>query len=754
MENRRKSTDEKPSATVALPDSPAIEVRLLGGFEVTRGGAPVDGFESAKARAVLAYLALTRAVPTTRERLAGLFWPEQEEERARRNLRQAIYNLRGALGDRGGQILTIHTHDVRLAARGVWVDAEAFAAAAMPALAAGDAAGLAAAVALYRGELLHGLHVKQSDLFEEWLQGERERHRELAGRALAKLAALHEERGEIEAGISAARRLLEIEPLSEAGHRRLMRLFARSGRRSRALAIFEELRRRLDEELGVPPAAATAELRRQILAQADAGPAAAAGAPVEAPGPALPLAGRGEALAALAVSWEEATRSGARLALVEGPAGSGKTRLARTAIHAATNGGGALVLAGRAAGPLAGGTFGPLLEAVAGLPAERLADAPAEAKQALAELVARSPELGLLRPDFPRLRSEEAGERGIVEATAALLAAISSSGRKGSPRCAIALFLDDFDLAAPPLAHALDTLCRELGELPVWIVGAARTEPAGGGEEEAAEEPAAARLERADRVALGALDAAGLAEVARAVAGSEEAEALAAALSRSTGGMPAAVAEAVNLLADEGHLPRVPGRGGPAASAVRSLPEGLDEILLRRVAKLPTSSRRFLTLASVAGVRFDVDLLAAADGEREIVAEAAVEVLVQHWLVRPVVGSWFDGRRERDTALWAGGARRGTFELSLRALRDLLYSRLDLARQREMHRQLAAAMEAREGIRPGPIAHHWLHGGEWARALPWLEQAAERAARAGDGFAAERHRRRLEWTVERLAAGG
>ncbi|MCL4838026.1 MAG: hypothetical protein KJ058_08685, partial [Thermoanaerobaculia bacterium] len=233
MPNRKLSRGENPSAPLALPGPPEIEVRLLGGFEVTRGGAPVDGFESAKARAVLAYLALTRAVPTTRERLAGLFWPEQEEGRARRNLRQVIYNLRGALGDRAGQILAARTHEVRLVARGVWVDAEEFAAAAQPALAAGDAAGLAAAMALYRGELLHGLFVKQSDLFEEWLQGERERLRELAGRALARLAALREERGETEAGISAARRLLEIEPLSEAGHRRLMRLFARSGRRTR-----------------------------------------------------------------------------------------------------------------------------------------------------------------------------------------------------------------------------------------------------------------------------------------------------------------------------------------------------------------------------------------------------------------------------------------------------------------------------------------------------------------------------------------
>jgi DNA-binding SARP family transcriptional activator len=72
----------------------SIEIRLLGGFEVRRGALPVEGFESKKVRALFAYLLLDRDQRVPRERLAALLWPEQSDESARRNLRQAVYKLR------------------------------------------------------------------------------------------------------------------------------------------------------------------------------------------------------------------------------------------------------------------------------------------------------------------------------------------------------------------------------------------------------------------------------------------------------------------------------------------------------------------------------------------------------------------------------------------------------------------------------------------------------------------------------------
>ena len=64
-----------------------LEIRLLGGFEVRRDGEVVSGFESQKARALLAYLALQAGERVPRERLASLLWSERPDDSARRNLR-------------------------------------------------------------------------------------------------------------------------------------------------------------------------------------------------------------------------------------------------------------------------------------------------------------------------------------------------------------------------------------------------------------------------------------------------------------------------------------------------------------------------------------------------------------------------------------------------------------------------------------------------------------------------------------------
>lgn len=72
-------------------------------MQVTVDGQPVIGFESNKVRALLAYLAVEATRPHRREVLAGLLWPEHSELVARNNLRQALANLREAIGDRGAQ---------------------------------------------------------------------------------------------------------------------------------------------------------------------------------------------------------------------------------------------------------------------------------------------------------------------------------------------------------------------------------------------------------------------------------------------------------------------------------------------------------------------------------------------------------------------------------------------------------------------------------------------------------------------------
>src|SRR5262245_23863494 len=76
-----------------------LALSLLGPLQVTLAGVPVAGFESQKVRALLVYLALNAERPHARDALAGLLWPDQPDQDARNNLRQALANLRQALGD-------------------------------------------------------------------------------------------------------------------------------------------------------------------------------------------------------------------------------------------------------------------------------------------------------------------------------------------------------------------------------------------------------------------------------------------------------------------------------------------------------------------------------------------------------------------------------------------------------------------------------------------------------------------------------
>ena len=234
-----------------------LHVRVLGRTELAVSGRPLVELASAKAAALLVYLAVT-GTGHSRSALAGLLWSDLPEQTARANLRMVLSKLRRVLPDH----LEVTRQAVALASgQDVWVDAVEVAR-----VAAGERDGgeLLAAVRLCRGEFLEGVEVPGAPLFDEWLVGRRAAVRADMLAVMDRAVQLARDRGDRATGVEVARRMLELEPLQEEAHRALMWFLASGGQRSAALAQYETCRYVLEEELGIEPSVATVALREEI----------------------------------------------------------------------------------------------------------------------------------------------------------------------------------------------------------------------------------------------------------------------------------------------------------------------------------------------------------------------------------------------------------------------------------------------------------------------------------------------------------
>jgi TolB-like protein/Tfp pilus assembly protein PilF len=236
----------------------ALHIGLLGGFELRLASGEALPLKGRKTQALVAYLALSPGQRRSREELVALLWGERGEEQARSSLRQALSELRKALGEAGEPLLIADRESVTLDAGTVDVDVRAF----ERSVDEGTPKALERAAELYRGDFLDGFGV-HDPVFEDWLRGERQRLHERACEALSGLLD-HQAAGDSETAIATGRRLLALDPLREATHRALMRLYAGKGERALALKQYQACCDVLAAELDLSPEAETEALAEEI----------------------------------------------------------------------------------------------------------------------------------------------------------------------------------------------------------------------------------------------------------------------------------------------------------------------------------------------------------------------------------------------------------------------------------------------------------------------------------------------------------
>lgn len=292
----------------AKPDPEALHITLLGMAMLCFAGSRPSRLER-KAAGLLAYLAIEGE--TRRERLAGLLWPEVPESTARNNLAQTLKRLKQS----AGWALVEGREHLRLAAQ-VRADAAD--------LLRLKEEGCREALADLPGALLAGLDYDDCADFSDWLRERRAHFARLQLEALARLAKLAEENGDLHVAQGFALRLLGCDACSELAHRHVMRLYWLLGDRAAAMAAFEGCRATLLRELGVQPGAETLELMQAIARSGDGV------RPVAVRARKLPatllrpprLAGRDALLAQMEAAWARG-----QAIFIDGEPGAGKTRL-------------------------------------------------------------------------------------------------------------------------------------------------------------------------------------------------------------------------------------------------------------------------------------------------------------------------------------------------------------------------------------------------------------------------------------------
>ena len=338
-----------PSA--AATEQPRLRVRLLGPFAVEREGREISAgvWERKRALDLLQLLAIAPGHRLRRDQLIEELWPEKDASSGANNLHRALHDLRKVIGS---EFVEIERGVVRLG-DGVWVDLAEFERLAGER----DRDQLAAALAMYRGDLCSGVEVRES--VETRRDSVRAKFVDAATR-VAQLTVFHDRRG----AIDLLRRALDADRSNEEAHRLLMRYLAESGRRADALRQFEECRRFLEEDLGAAPAAQTQQLHEAIV-RGDIAPTRAqttgsARVARRLLGSANPpvMRGRRETSALL----EEFTSGASGVLLLVGEAGIGKTHAAVEGARLAENRG-ALLLCGAALEFERGAPYAPFMDA-------------------------------------------------------------------------------------------------------------------------------------------------------------------------------------------------------------------------------------------------------------------------------------------------------------------------------------------------------------------------------------------------------
>jgi predicted ATPase len=442
-----------------------------------------------------------------------------------------------------------------------------------------------------------------------------------------------------------------------------------------------------------------------------------------------PFTGRAAEQATLRALWKVAVSGQRRVVLLSGEPGVGKTRLAVQFVSEAHAAGGAVVLFGRCDEHIRA-PYQPLAEAIEHF----VLHAPEDVLRQHTDewggrLAGWAPTLLSRVPDAPAVLTAdpETDRLRLFDAANALLDSASGDDP-------VVLVLDDVHWADEPTLVYLRHLVRASASFPLLVIATyrdtelVRTHPL-------SETLADFRKEAGvERMALRGLDADEVRSLLESFAGERldaAGDAAARTLQAETEGNPFFVRQMIGHLVETETLVRQDDHWiltRPVGEL--GLPEGVREVIGRRLSRLSPMVNELLAAAAVIGREFDVSVLAAITGH----GDDDIVDLLEEALAARLIGEV--------------PIRLGRYSFSHALIRTTLYEEISTNRRVRLHRAVARSLEGVGSADVGEVAYHFYEAaplGDAAAALEWVQRAAEDAtARAGYELAVSWYERALE----------
>ncbi|HJR25994.1 MAG TPA: AAA family ATPase, partial [Acidimicrobiales bacterium] len=421
--------------------------------------------------------------------------------------------------------------------------------------------------------------------------------------------------------------------------------------------------------------------------------------------------GRDDLRARLADEWRAVHQGTPRTVLLAGEPGVGKTRTAAEVCRAAFADG-ALVLFGRCDEGL-GVPYQPFVEALAHYVEHAASPALGRLPGELRRLV---PDLGdaIAASDQPVASDPASEEHRLFEACASW---IVDAARAAGAGCVVVL--DDVHWATKPTLQLLQHVVRSVADegAPLLVIATYRDTDVTRSHPLAAVIGDLRRLPGVERLPVDNLSAGEVVDLITAAAGHDldaDALRLSDVVYAETEGNPFFVAEVLRHLIETGGVRREGDRWIVPDPDHIAVPEGVRDVVGRRLNRLTDTANDVLSVASVVGRDFDMEVLTGVvDGTDDAILDALDEA-VRARLVEEL---------EVDR-----------FRFAHALVRTTLYEELSATRRRRLHRRVADVLEK---VRPEDVRALALHcteagpdGGDLSRALRYTLAAAEEALAA------------------------